>query len=114
MSPEEAPTPPARSATTVDKWPMFERLARELALKCHLEAERRMEVAFEVGDWKRGEAAYEHIRTLRSIASDGRAIAAAFAAWSIRDPGGDLRRQAIAKLLDMREAARELGVTVPV
>jgi hypothetical protein len=107
------PTPPARSVATVDRWPLYEGLARAIATACHVAAEERVERAFAAGTWRDG-AAYAEVRTLRRIASDGRAIAAAFSAWEHRDPGGDLRRAAICKLLDLRSEAADLGVSTPV
>ncbi len=110
---QDDPTPPARSVATVDRWPMYEGLARAIATACHLEAERRVEAAFTRGTWRDG-AAYAEVTALRRIASDGRAIAAAFAAWEHRDPGGTLRRDAIMKLLDLRAEAGGFGVSTPV
>jgi hypothetical protein len=107
------PTPPARSVATVDRWPLYESLARAIATACHLEAERRVEEAFTAGTWRDG-VAYAEVTALRRIASDGRAIAAAFAAWAHRDPGGTLRRDAIMKLLDLRAEAGGFGVSTPV
>lgn len=110
---DDAPTPPARSVATVDQWPLYEGLARAIATACHLEAEARVEAAFLTDAWRDGEA-YAVVTQLRRIASDGRAIAAAFAAWQYRDPGGDLRRRAILKLLDLRIEAGDLGVNAQV
>jgi hypothetical protein len=78
-----------------------------------MEAERRVELAFTAGTWRDG-IAYAEVTALRRIASDGRGIAAAFSAWEHRDPGGDLRRAAIVKLLDLRAEASGLGVDTPV
>ncbi len=113
MTRPEDPTPPARSVATVDRWPLYEGLARAIATACHMEAERRVELAFTAGTWRDG-IAYAEVTALRRIASDGRGIAAAFSAWEHRDPGGDLRRAAIVKLLDLRAEASGLGVDTPV
>lgn len=80
--PEAVKTP--RSSGSVESWPLYRQLAREVARG-----------ARGAGLW--------------TIEAEAKRIATAFEFWEHSDPGPDLRRAAIARLLDMRAEAKDLG-----
>lgn len=106
---DESPTPRILSPS-VGQWPVYRKLAVDLAASARAEAERLADLAWESGEFGTGSAMFCHVPELRSIVSDAFALSGAFSAWEFRDPGGDLRQLAISKLLDLRARAGELGV----
>lgn len=80
--PSEAVTTP-RSSGSLESWPVYHELAREVARS-----------ATKARLW--------------ALAEEADRIAEAFTFWEHADPGPDLRRAAIARLLDMRAKVANL------
>lgn len=84
-----------RQSGSLESWPLYRELAYEVA-KASRAASGGLEVSVR----------------LEQIASEAIRIATAFNFWEHADPGADLRRAAIAKLLDMRAEAKGLGAVL--
>lgn len=98
--PSEAVKTPRQSGS-LESWPLYRQLAREVA-----KASR--EAFFVRASAGAGITASANAR-LEAISSEATRIATAFEFWEHSDPGPDLRRAAIARLLDMRAEAKDLG-----
>jgi hypothetical protein len=109
-APDETPTPVRKP--TIDLWPMYSRMARDVTQACEAEAAARTKAAEETASFTVAERVFQGVPELRALVREARALAATFEAWEHADPGGDLRRQAIAMLLDLRERAKALDVTL--
>lgn len=100
--PDAAITP--RSSGSVESWPLYRTLAREVA--------KGAREAFFVRASAGVGITQEANARLEEIAREATRIATAFEFWEHRDPGPDLRRAAIARLLDMRAEAKDLGAAL--
>lgn len=98
----EAPTP--RITGSLERWKGFRDLSQTLFEAASAKAFRCEKVLEEIS--------FKDAGKLRRIARHARALAEAFELWQDGDPGPDARRAAMAKLYDLREEARELGVAV--
>ena len=77
MSADDRPTP--KESGSLVRWPIFEKFAREVALR--LKDEHPQE------------------------ARDANALSAEFRSWEVRDPGIEARMRAIGRLFVLRELA---------
>lgn len=95
-------TPPARS--TLERWSVFKETSLFLQEFCEKES-AACRTIYEKIDLKRS-------RRLKEIAKEAEGLAEAFDAWQYADPGGGLRKQAMDRLLSLREEVRGFGYTL--
>lgn len=100
MSNDTDPAITPRESGSIESWPMFTRAAREIAS------------ASERAFYARASSGAGGNRRLGGIVLEATRLAEAFSFWEHADPGSDLRRAAIAKLLDLREEAKDLGAVL--